>query len=203
MEALCLGFHLTPEESNHIFSLHDGNNNQLRLLHYPSVPVKEASAGLVTRLPAHIDYGTVTLDFELDDGGLELESNSEPGKWYVSQPTPGSCLVNVAKMIEILTNGQIKAVMHRVTAPKEEHFDKTTYNVNGIPMTTPRYSIPFFVAPDFDIPIAPAQSLVDADGGVKRYNPITVQEYADGFTKYQYQKPDKIVQVVDKTLAEL
>jgi isopenicillin N synthase-like dioxygenase len=141
----------------------------------------------VTRLPAHIDYGTITLDFELEAGGLELESNSEPGKWYFSQPQPGSCLVNIAKMIEILTNGQVKAAMHRVTAPKVEYLnEKTAYSVDGVPITTPRYSIPFFVAPDFDTPIEPAASLLEADGGVRKYPTTTVQEYADGFTKYQY-----------------
>jgi len=181
-----MGFHLTPEETKHILSLHDGNNNQLRLLHYPSVPVEEAKEGTVTRLPAHIDFGTITLDFEHSVGGLELESNSEPGKWYRSKPAPGSCLVNIAKMIEIISNGRVKAVMHRVVAPDMED-SGATHTVDGVLMTAPRYSMPYFMALDFDTQIEPAKSLVKVDGGVRKYSPITLQQYADDFTRYSYK----------------
>ena len=47
----------------------EGNRTSLRLLYYPSNPNLKAGQ---TRLGQHTDYGTITLLFQDDIGGLEV-----------------------------------------------------------------------------------------------------------------------------------
>lgn len=56
LKALCLGLELTDDETDSIFSIHSGDNNQLRLLHYPPVAAEQIESRIIGRMPAHSDW---------------------------------------------------------------------------------------------------------------------------------------------------
>ncbi|KAJ7216337.1 thymine dioxygenase [Mycena pura] len=58
---------------------HTAADNQLRLLHYPSVPAEDLQNETIQRISQHSDYGTITLLFQDDTGGLEIEDPGVPG----------------------------------------------------------------------------------------------------------------------------
>ena len=74
LRALALGIGIEDEEF--FLRCHSGNNNQLRLLHYPPVPAAELESQLASRMPAHSDWGTLTMLFQDDCGGLEVRTLS-------------------------------------------------------------------------------------------------------------------------------
>ena len=70
LRALAVGIGIEDEEF--FLRRHSGNNNQLRLLHYPPVPAAQLENQLASRMPAHSDWGTLTMSFQDDCGGLEV-----------------------------------------------------------------------------------------------------------------------------------
>nr|WP_158883040.1 2-oxoglutarate and iron-dependent oxygenase domain-containing protein [Amycolatopsis anabasis] len=106
----------------------------LKVVHYP--PRAEATAG--QGVGAHKDYGYLALLQQDEIGGLQVRS--EDGTWIDATPIPGSFVVNIGEMLEIATNGYLKATDHRVVSP---------------PAGVDRYSIPFFLAPRLDAVVEP------------------------------------------------
>ncbi|KAJ7216338.1 hypothetical protein GGX14DRAFT_533796 [Mycena pura] len=66
---------------------HSAADNQLRLQHYPSVPAESLQNETIQRISQHSDYGTMTLLFQDDTGGLEVEDPSVP-KFSTGTSTP-------------------------------------------------------------------------------------------------------------------
>ena len=56
LEAVSLALGLTPAERDHLFDLHSGHNNQLRLLHYPPISTEKLAKHVVARMPVHRDW---------------------------------------------------------------------------------------------------------------------------------------------------
>lgn len=71
LRAMAIGIGLSDED--HFLKSHSGHNNQLRLLHYPSVPAADLE-GQSTRMPAHCDWGSITLVFQDECGGLQVSN---------------------------------------------------------------------------------------------------------------------------------
>ena len=69
LSAMAVGLGLPNE--NHFRPTHPGHNNQLRLLHYPPVPAATIESGSAARMQAHSDWGSITLLFQDDCGGLQ------------------------------------------------------------------------------------------------------------------------------------
>jgi isopenicillin N synthase-like dioxygenase len=105
LEALSLGLKLTKEDHDKLFALHSGHNNQLRLLHYPSVDAKKLQQQVIGRMPAHQDWSSFTFLFQDDVGGLELEDPRMPGSFIPAKPLPGTCVLNVGDMLQRFSNG--------------------------------------------------------------------------------------------------
>lgn len=88
---------------------------------------------------AHKDSGVLTLLLvEPDSLGLQVELTQ--GEWIDVPPVDGAFIVNIGELLEVATQGYLRATRHRVLAP------------------TPgadRVSIPFFLSPALDavIPI--------------------------------------------------
>jgi len=134
-------------------SRHGGNrtSSAVRLNHYPvgdPVPEEERD-GLIdlgeTALGYHTDPGVLTLLLQDDTGGLQAQSQAPEthGQWIDIEPQPGTIVVNLADVMQVWTNDQYKAAVHRV-----------------IPMTKQgRLSIPFFLNPSRDIDVEPIASL--------------------------------------------
>ncbi|CAE7523419.1 2ODD19 [Symbiodinium necroappetens] len=94
---------------------------------------------------SHTDYGVVTL--QLSNGpGLEVFAH---GSWQVlEEPPEGGALLFAGDMLERLTNGQIKALPHRV------HVQKESMEASGTWPLTPQSHI-IFLQPDSDTWVAP------------------------------------------------
>ena len=98
----------------------------MRILHYP--PVQGTPKAV--RSGAHEDINLVTLLIAGTEPGLQVKTRG--GVWVAVQETPGSIVVNVADMLQMLTNWELPSTTHRVVNPPDGA------NVD-------RYSWPFFV----------------------------------------------------------
>ncbi|KAK7045137.1 hypothetical protein R3P38DRAFT_3177364 [Favolaschia claudopus] len=136
LRALALGFGLDEE---YFTQCHTAPDNQLRLLHYPSVPLDALHQNSIARIGAHSDFGWITLLLQDDVGGLEIEDPNVPGAFRSVTPVSGALLVNAGDFMMRWSNDTIKSTIHRVCAPPG--------TTSG--MTPERYSIPYFCSADF------------------------------------------------------
>lgn len=106
-EILCaLAMGLGFEDVEVLTKPHSGYNNQLRLLHYPPVAAGDVESNKVARMPAHSDWSTITLLFQDDCGGLEVEDPHTPGKFIPVTPMRDACVVNVGDLLMRWSNGE-------------------------------------------------------------------------------------------------
>ncbi|XP_012558816.1 uncharacterized protein LOC105845519 [Hydra vulgaris] len=140
--------------SKHHLSDATRNPTTLRLLYYPSLPDHSCIASNQLRCGEHSDYGTITLLFQDNAGGLQVVSPS--GNYIDVTPIPGSVVVNSADMIEIWSSGKLKSTRHRVVIPNCHE--------------KARQSLAFFVHPDDDIRVFPLD-------GSKDFTSINPKEY--------------------------
>ncbi|WP_353988662.1 isopenicillin N synthase family dioxygenase [Ruicaihuangia caeni] len=85
---------------------------------------------------AHKDLGVLTLLYvEEGKGGLQVERD---GQWIDAPPVSGAFVVNIGELLEIATNGYLKATMHRVVSPAPGQ---------------DRISVPYFYGPALDATI--------------------------------------------------
>lgn len=103
LRAMALGIGLG--DSDYLIKYHSGHNNQLRLLHYPPVPAAQLESQSVARMPAHSDWGSITMLFQDDCGGLEVGDPCTPGKFVPATPMKGACVMNVGDLLMRWSNG--------------------------------------------------------------------------------------------------
>ena len=84
---------------------------------------------------AHKDGGFLTLLLQDQNKGLQVEYD---GAWIDVDPLPGTLVVNIGELLELASNGYLKATVHRVVTP---------------PAGVTRYSVPFFVGAQHDATI--------------------------------------------------
>ena len=160
----------------------------MRLLHYPSVPKtvfdreNQARAGAHTgNLPEECsyatDYGTITLLFQDDRGGLEVLSPK--GGFVPATPIPDTIVVNAGDLLQRWSNDVIRSTEHRVVSPRSPPTD------DSYPA---RYSIAYFCNPNWDATIECLDGCFgDARGGQeKKYTPINTHEYLVSRLKATY-----------------
>ncbi|KAI0531242.1 hypothetical protein KFK09_000795 [Dendrobium nobile] len=126
----------------------------MRVNYYPKCP----QPGLTLGLSAHSDPGGLTVlmpDYRVK--GLQVRKNDE---WITVKPVADAFIVNVGDQIQVLSNAIYKSVEHRVTVNSAEE----------------RLSVAFFYNPRGDLPIGPAQELVNPVRPAL-YKPVTFNEY--------------------------
>ncbi|QNS08001.1 isopenicillin N synthase family dioxygenase [Streptomyces xanthii] len=106
----------------------------LKLVRYPGGSGDGAAQGV----GAHKDYGFLTLLLQDQVGGLQVER--EDGLFHDVPPIPGAFVVNLGELLEVATNGYLRATNHRVVSP---------------PGATERFSVPFFYNPRLDAHVQP------------------------------------------------
>lgn len=104
MSAMALGIGLDDE--NYFRPAHTGHNNQLRLLHYPPVPAQILETQKATRLDAHSDWPSITLLFQDDCGGLQVEDPNNKGTFIDAPPLKDAIVMNVGDLMMRWSNGK-------------------------------------------------------------------------------------------------
>ena len=107
LNAMALGLGIEEEQ---MLKPHSGHNNQLRLLHYPPIPASHVESGKFARMPAHTDWSVITMLFQDDCGGLQVENLTEPGTYIDAEPVPDTLVLNVGDLLMRWTNGRSKSI---------------------------------------------------------------------------------------------
>lgn len=134
-QALALALQL-PE--SFFLDNHNAQNHTLRLLHYP--PINQSPKLGQIRAGEHSDYGSFTLLFQDEVGGLEV-CNTD-GQWISAPYISGTIIVNIGDLLERWTNHVFCSTKHRVMVPTDERVKHS------------RYSAAFFCHPNNDTEIA-------------------------------------------------
>jgi isopenicillin N synthase-like dioxygenase len=155
LEALALALEL-PES---FFADRHGDNLFLRLLHYP--PLEASIAPQQLRAGEHTDYGSITLLFQDQTGGLEVWTGR---KWLAAPTIPQTVLVNIGDAMQRWTNDTLRSTAHRVINPV------------GAMRQRSRYSAALFCDPNPDVTITCLGACCSADRPA-RYTPIRYDNY--------------------------
>ncbi|PIO97927.1 isopenicillin N synthase family dioxygenase [Pleomorphomonas carboxyditropha] len=101
----------------------------LKLIRYPGRDVAESSQGV----GAHKDGGFVTVLLQDKVGGLRVRT--EEGEWIEAPPVPGTFVINTGEVLELATQGYVRADVHDVVTP---------------PAGSERFSVAFFLGARVD-----------------------------------------------------
>lgn len=135
-------------------SLYTKPLQRMNVIHYPPHPDGAPSDQFGGA--ARTDYGCVTLWWQDDNGGLEIQTRD--GDWIAAPPLAGALVINVGDLLQRWSGGRYVSNAHRVT------------NRSG----RDRYSIATFYDPNY-------QALVDpAAFGLKGDAPVRAGDYILG-----------------------
>lgn len=148
---------------------HDQHYSTVRLLHYPPAPATVIPGQI--RAGAHSDYGTITLLFQDDVGGLEILHD---GVWLPAPYIPGTAIVNTGDLMERWTNDAFRSTKHRVVVPPEPAARRS------------RYSATFFYRPNIDAEIVCLEPCCQP-GHAPLYPPTTTREHLINCLQASYQ----------------
>jgi isopenicillin N synthase-like dioxygenase len=123
--------------------------SQLRLLHY--VRQNETSDHRSVNMGAHTDYECLTL-LHTRNSGLQVMTQND--RWIDVPVDPSVYVVNIGDMLEAWSNGILRSTPHRV-----------------LNLSPERFSLPYFVAANYETTIAPFAKLVSSDRPAK-YQPF-------------------------------
>jgi isopenicillin N synthase-like dioxygenase len=164
MRAIAVGMGLSE---SYFDSYTDAGDNTLRLLHYPEVKKDVFQKNkLQVRAGEHTDYGSITLLFQDDRGGLQVKSPN--GTFVDATPIPGTVVVNAGDLLARWSNDTIKSTLHRVVeppAPKEGDVHPA------------RYSCAYFCNPNFDRQIEAIEGTYGGEKGERKYEGINSGDY--------------------------
>lgn len=117
-----------------------------KLIRYPGRDQTDSDQGV----GAHKDAELLTLLLQDDQSGLQVET---PDGWRDVTPRPGTFVVNIGELLELASNGYLRATRHRVIAP---------------PPGCERFSVAFFLGARLDavVPLLrlPAELAAQAHG---------------------------------------
>ena len=130
--------------------------SQLRLLHY--VRQSATTEHKSVNMGAHNDYECLTLLHTRNKGLQVMDQNDN---WIDVPVDPSVFVINIGDMLEAWSNGILRSTPHRVTNLSPE-----------------RFSLPYFVAADYDALIKPFPQLV-SDARPARYEPFRAGEHLE------------------------
>lgn len=118
------------QDENVFASIYEPQPSQLlKIIRYPGREVAESSQGV----GAHKDGGFVTV--LLQDVVEGLRVRTEDGIWIDAPIIPGTFVINTGELLELATNGFVRADVHDVVAP---------------PAGVERFSIAFFLGAHYE-----------------------------------------------------
>ncbi|XP_033741783.1 2-oxoglutarate-dependent dioxygenase ecdK-like [Pecten maximus] len=160
LDLMSLGLDLEDKQflrKCHAYFGQRGNSSVLKTIFYPALPQNTDIKPNQLRCGEHSDYGSLTLLFQDDAGGLEVRDLN--GKYIPATPIPDTVLINIGDLMQRWTADRLTATKHRVVIPKEE-----------LRKMMNRQSIAFFIQPDDEVMI---RSLDKSD----KFEPIQSLQY--------------------------
>ena len=137
------------------------NVGELRLNHYPSISRRELLTKNTRRIWPHTDFGTLSLLFQDNAGGLEFEDRSKRGTFVpVTSEDSTDLIVTVADILQRWTNDVLKAGLHRVAVPRQFQVDDGMEEDCILP---DRYSLVFFCRPSAEKSAGPIHDFVSEE----------------------------------------
>jgi isopenicillin N synthase-like dioxygenase len=118
----------------------DKPNEHIKLIRYPGQENNQSNQGV----GAHKDSGFLSFLLQDEQKGLQVEIS--PDNWIDATPLPGSFVVNIGELLELATNGYLRATVHRVISP---------------PAGQDRLSIAFFLGAQLDA-VVPVYALPES-----------------------------------------
>ncbi|KAK1685827.1 hypothetical protein QYE76_046675 [Lolium multiflorum] len=129
----------------------------------------------------HQDISCISFVVQDSVGGLEVLGPD--GDWAPVEPVEGSIVVNIGDVVQVLSNGKFRSVMHRVVRNPAAH----------------RYSLVFFLNVHRDKWVEPLPQLAAGVGEAPRYSGFKYGDYLQlraKYTKaYQLLKPVDLVDI--------
>ncbi len=118
-----------------------GPYQHMKLIRYPGQSATDSKQGV----GAHKDPGYLTLVLQGEQSGLEVLTDDG---WVSAEPLPGSFVVNIGELLELASNGYLKATLHRVVSPKAgiERFSCAFFMAAQLDATVPLLQLPAHLA---------------------------------------------------------
>lgn len=91
----------------------DTPNEHIKLIRYPGQAVDTSNQGV----GAHKDSGFLSFLLQDQQAGLQVEV--EEGRWIDALPRANTLVVNIGELLELATNGYLRATVHRVVSPAQ------------------------------------------------------------------------------------
>jgi len=113
---------------------------QMRSMFYDTLASNMHIPPNAIRCGEHSDWGSITLLFQDNVGGLEVQNVG--GEWVQATPIEDAIILNSGQLMELWTGGKLHAALHRVRIPER-------------PIAQPRQSFIYFVNPDGDEKVSP------------------------------------------------
>uniref|UniRef100_A0A803LFC9 Fe2OG dioxygenase domain-containing protein n=2 Tax=Chenopodium quinoa TaxID=63459 RepID=A0A803LFC9_CHEQI len=149
-------------------------DNILTINHYPICPDPSLTIGL----PKHKDPTLINIvQAPADIPGLQLFKDEQ---WFGFETAPNAFLVFVGNQLEVVSNGKMKGVVHRVVT-----------NSNNA-----RTTAVFFVSPSMECIVKPAKALSEAEDCGPLYKAFRYKDYFDIHTGHDGDR-DAILETYD------
>jgi isopenicillin N synthase-like dioxygenase len=153
------------------------NFDNFELMHYPPFSPKSVEQMPSHRISPHTDWGSITLLFQQDVGGLQVRpphytspTLSPDEVWSDAPVFNDMVLVNIGDMMEFWTAGKLKSTWHRVTSNPASNPEHGRIN---------RYCFAYFLHPNKDAVLVPIQGQRSEEDYQSRYEGIgrTAEEH--------------------------
>jgi isopenicillin N synthase-like dioxygenase len=153
---------------------HQGGEVTVRMIHYPPATPEQVAEN-VFGTAAHTDRNMLTILAQGDTPGLQIMRSD--GTWIPAPILPGAFVVNSGDTLRRWSNDRFLSTPHRVL------------NVSG----RDRYSVPFFVSPEYDTVLECLPSCQGPDNPA-RYEPVTMEAFTIEFLNRNYANRNRQVQ---------
>ena len=153
---------------------HKGGEITVRMIHYPPATAEHV-ADEVFGTAAHTDRNLLTVLAQGDTPGLQIMLPD--GTWIPAPILPGAFVVNSGDTLRRWSNDRFLSTPHRVL------------NLSG----RDRYSVPFFVSPEYDTAIECLRSC-RSPGNPAKYPPVTMEDFTIEFLNRNYANRNQQLQ---------
>ncbi|KAF7032629.1 hypothetical protein CFC21_043783 [Triticum aestivum] len=135
-----------------------GGETVMNVNYYPSCPNPSLTLGI----RPHSNRYILTILSQGDVSGLQVK---QKGRWIGVQPIDNAFVVNFGLQLEMVTNGVLTSVEHRVVTNSAKA----------------RMSVATLIRPNMECMIGPAQVMVDGDTNPPKYRDFTGSELIEAY----------------------